>query len=246
MRAILLWAAFMSLLHFWRGEVAAFPVQCVAAAVAAGTSDAITVPDLPCTRTNTLLVLMASAANQTDTPTIQAENGAALPIVKDMGRALLPSDIAGAGFRAILTSNGQQWWLRNPEHGAASLSGTSYSPFDAGYYQFTRDFWSHWWDSSKGRPRIRPTRRSGYIRDLAPTPTFWQMAQAGNVLYWQWKPSRDAQWQVRIPPTVLPHGAWRTNRLAHEEISFECPQTTPSRPRGTKCQILATWYKSNA
>lgn len=71
-----------------------------------------------------------------------------------------------------------------------------YSPIVAGYYQFLRDFMYHFWDPEKHR--IRPTRGNGYIQNGAAAPTFWQMTQAANVLYWQWKITHDPATQAML------------------------------------------------
>jgi len=96
-----------------------FPQQCVTTVVAGGTSDAITIPTLPCALTTNLVIMTAQAANATSTPTLSSGGGAVLPILQGTGQPLAAGDIAGAGFRALLTPTGTSWILLNP-----ALSGT--------------------------------------------------------------------------------------------------------------------------
>jgi Glycosyl hydrolase family 76 len=68
------------------------------------------------------------------------------------------------------------------------LRGTvSYSPIVAGYNQFLRDYTYHFWDRTRDVPRIRPTEGNGYVNNSAPHYTYWQMAEAANILYWEYK-----------------------------------------------------------
>jgi hypothetical protein len=90
------------------------PSQCIASAYAGGTSDAITIPALPCGSTTNLVVLTAISANQTSTPTFQPFGLPARTIIRQNGAALAPGDIAGAGYRAFLNPTGLNWILLNP------------------------------------------------------------------------------------------------------------------------------------
>jgi hypothetical protein len=63
----------------------------------------------------------------------------------------------------------------------------TYSPIVSGYDQFLRDFVYHFWDPANAIPRIRPTEGNGYVRNNAKRYTYWQMAEAANLLYWQYK-----------------------------------------------------------
>jgi hypothetical protein len=70
------------------------------------------------------------------------------------------------------------------------------SPIRAGYDQAIRDLEHHWWDAHYKIPRIRPTRGDnsvpnaldvGTADDKAKFPSFWQMEEYANVLYWNWR-----------------------------------------------------------
>ena len=87
--------------------------QCVSTAVVGGTADALTIPMLPCAYTTTLLIATAAFANTTTTPTMKMGNMPPLPIVNATGGELKVGDIAGPGFRMILTTDGQRWYLLN-------------------------------------------------------------------------------------------------------------------------------------
>jgi hypothetical protein len=88
--------------------------QCIANASAAGTADVITIPALPCALTTNLLILTASAANATTTPTLQPLGLAAQTIIRANGSALAAGDIPGSGAVVLLTPNGTNWILLNP------------------------------------------------------------------------------------------------------------------------------------
>jgi Glycosyl hydrolase family 76 len=75
-------------------------------------------------------------------------------------------------------------------------SSVAYSPIVAGYGQYLRDFMYHFWDPEKHR--IRPTIGYGYVGNNAAEPTFWQMAQAANILYWHWKITHDPATQAML------------------------------------------------
>jgi hypothetical protein len=96
------------------------PTQCVSTAIAGGTADAITIPQLPCIPTTTLLILTTVAANVTPAPTIAAAGGTPLVVKRNTGAALAPGDLA-ANARMLLTSNGLNWFLLNP-----GFSGTGH------------------------------------------------------------------------------------------------------------------------
>lgn len=87
-------------------------------ATAAGTADAITAdysPDV--TLTNLVLVaFVASARNETKTPTFAPDGLTAHTITKKGGQPLYIGDIAGAGFVAIVEYNSAntRWELLNP------------------------------------------------------------------------------------------------------------------------------------
>jgi hypothetical protein len=81
---------------------------------------------------------------------------------------------------------------------ADELRGTvSYSPIIAGYNRFLRDFSYHYWDRRNSIPRIRPTEGYGYVNNSLKQYmyTYWEMAEAANILYWEYKMDRapDAQ-----------------------------------------------------
>jgi hypothetical protein len=76
----------------------------------------------------------------------------------------------------------------------------------------------HFWDPEKHR--IRPTLGNGYVQDGAAAPTFWQMAQAANTLYWDWKITHEPATQAML------HSQWK-------EITsvFTPAQITSADPR---------------
>lgn len=92
--------------------------QCIASAAAQGTPNAITIAALPCALTTNLLILSASGANTSTTPTLQPLGLPAQTIVRPDGTALALGDIAGIGFKALLNSTGSNWVLLNPATGA--------------------------------------------------------------------------------------------------------------------------------
>jgi hypothetical protein len=98
-----------------------------------------------------------------------------------------------------------------------------YSPIVAGYYQFLRDFTYHFWDPEKHR--IRPTLGNGYIQNGAAAPTFWQMAQAANVLYWHWKITHDPATQAML------QSQW--NQINSSFMPAQMQSSDPSINRGT-------------
>jgi hypothetical protein len=113
----------------WPAE-AQLPVaqQCIASAQAGGTPDAITIPALPCALTTNLLILNTLAANATTTPTLQPLGLAALTIVRADGMPMVPGDIAGANYRALLTTSGTNWILLNPASvGAQNIAYTGFA-----------------------------------------------------------------------------------------------------------------------
>ena len=67
----------------------------------------------------------------------------------------------------------------------------SYSPIVAGYNQFLRDFYYHFWDRENTIPRLRPTEGNGYVNNTAKRYTYWQIAEAANLLYWDYKIARS-------------------------------------------------------
>lgn len=85
---------------------------------AGGTVDAITAnytPDVTLSNLTTVAVV-ALGANATTTPTFSPDGLTARTITKKGGVALVPGDIAGAGYVAILEYNsaGTRWELANP------------------------------------------------------------------------------------------------------------------------------------
>ena len=92
--------------------------QCVSTAVAGGTSDAITIPQLPCIPTTTLLILSISLTNTTTTPTISEAGGATQTILRYNGQAIQPGDLT-AGAHVELANNGLNWFLLTVSLGVA-------------------------------------------------------------------------------------------------------------------------------
>src|SRR5260370_27204082 len=79
----------------------------------------------------------------------------------------------------------------------SEFNGTiSYSPIMAGYNQFLRDYMYHFWDRANVVPRIRPTHGNGYVENNHTRYTYWQMAEAANILYWEDKMTHSADIQA--------------------------------------------------
>jgi Glycosyl hydrolase family 76 len=74
-----------------------------------------------------------------------------------------------------------------PDKSFEGHGAVRYSPIVAGYNQFLRDFYYHFWDRENTIPRLRPTEGSGYVNNNAKRYTYWQMAEAANILYWDYK-----------------------------------------------------------
>lgn len=87
--------------------------QCVSTAIAGGTADAITIPQLPCVPTTTTLILTITQDNTTTTPTITPAQGITQTIVQYTGAALT-SGFLHAGARYILSNSGHNWILLTP------------------------------------------------------------------------------------------------------------------------------------
>jgi len=98
--------------------------QCVVNVAAQGTADAITSTALPCGTTTNLVILTATAANATSTPTYAPQGSPALNITRANGAALTAGDIAGVGYVALLSSTGTSWVLLNP---ATTVTGPTLS-----------------------------------------------------------------------------------------------------------------------
>lgn len=92
---------------------ASAPQQCVTNAVAGGTSDAITVPLLPCGLATNILILTITANNTTTTPTLQMAGYPALPIYTNTLQAPGIGDFGDAGSVLMLTSTGSSWLIIN-------------------------------------------------------------------------------------------------------------------------------------
>lgn len=86
--------------------------QCVSTAIAGGTADALTIPQLPCTATSTLLVLTLTATNVTTSPTLQ-QIGVSAPqvILSGQSGGAMTTGQLQAGGRVLLTYNGANWFL---------------------------------------------------------------------------------------------------------------------------------------
>lgn len=98
---ILLWAS--------AGHAQSAPMtQCVVTAAAGGTSDALTIPTLPCIPTTALLLLNPQAANQTATPTLTYPGSTPKPIVQYSGGLLSPGMLVQGGTY-LLIFNGTKW-----------------------------------------------------------------------------------------------------------------------------------------
>ena len=84
--------------------------QCVTTAVAGGTGDAITVPELPCIPTTATLYLTITNTNATTTPAITPAGGPTQVIVNYNKTALTAGELA-ANTYTILINNGTNWIL---------------------------------------------------------------------------------------------------------------------------------------
>lgn len=98
-----------ALLSWGRPSVAQIPpTQCTSSALAGGTSDALTIPTLPCSVTTTLLLLKLSATNLTTTPTLQMVGAPAQRILRADGSAPAIGELVG-GSIILVTNNGTNW-----------------------------------------------------------------------------------------------------------------------------------------
>ena len=87
--------------------------------------------------------------------------------------------------------------FREPTPLLSEFHGTIfYSPIAAGYNQFLRDYVYHFWDRTNAVPRIRPTEGNGYVNNNRKQYTYWQMAEAANILYWEYKTTYAADIQA--------------------------------------------------
>lgn len=89
------------------------PQQCVTNAVAGGTSDAITVPLLPCGLSTNILILTITANNTTTTPTLQMAGFPAQRIYTNTLDNPGIGDFGDAGSVLMLTSTGTSWLVIN-------------------------------------------------------------------------------------------------------------------------------------
>jgi hypothetical protein len=108
----------------------------------------------------------------------------------------------------------------------SEFNGTiSYSPMMAGYNQFLRDYRYHFWDRVNVVPRIRPTEGNGYVSDNATLYTYWQMAEAASILYWEYKMTHAADIQAMF------QSQW--NEIKSIYTTDELSSADPSLNRGT-------------
>ena len=98
--------------------------QCIANASAGGSSDAITIPALPCALSTNLLLLTSASSNGTTTPTLQPLGLPAQVITRSGGAALQAGDIGPSGYVALLTPNGSNWILLNPANAGGGGGGS--------------------------------------------------------------------------------------------------------------------------
>lgn len=125
--------------------------QCIASASAQGTPDAITIAALPCALTTNLLILTASGANTSTSPTLQPLGLSAQVIVRPNLTPLSAGDIGGVGYKALLTPTGSVWVLLNPAN--LPSSATIDSPtFTGTITGGARGFWSGDQFFGSGRP----------------------------------------------------------------------------------------------
>ncbi len=101
----------------------------------------------------------------------------------------------------------------------------SYSPIIAGYRQFLRDYVYHFWDRTNAVPRIRPTEGNGYVNNNRKQYTYWHMAEAANILYWEYKMTHAADIQAMF------QSQW--NEIKSIYTTEELSSADPSVNRGT-------------
>ncbi len=111
--------------------------NCIASAIAGGTANALTIPQLPCSAASALVLVTASAAN-TGTATLAITGVLPVAIQKGIGVPLTAGDIPGAGFTMMLVNAGQTWKMLNPANGAGGAPGgvTDAVQFNAGSLAF--------------------------------------------------------------------------------------------------------------
>lgn len=120
--------ALLQFLLIWSAWAQAPPsTQCVSTALAGGTSDALTIPQLPCSATSTLLVLTLSATNTTTTPTLQQVGVSAPQVIVNSGGGALQVGALQNGARVIMNYNGVNWFLLTVSLGSATT--TNLTPF---------------------------------------------------------------------------------------------------------------------
>jgi hypothetical protein len=100
-----------------------------------------------------------------------------------------------------------------------------YSPITAGYNQFLRDYMYHFWDRTNAVPSIRPTEGNGYVNNNRKQYTYWQMAEAANILYWEYKTTHAADIQAMF------QSQW--NEIKSIYTADELSSADPSVNRGT-------------
>ena len=101
----------------------------------------------------------------------------------------------------------------------------SYSPIITGYNQFLRDYVYHFWDRANVVPRIRPTEGNGYVKNNLTLYTYWEMAEAANILYWEYKMTHSADIQAMF------QSQW--NEIKSIYTTDELSSADPSVNRGT-------------
>ena len=95
----------------------------------------------------------------------------------------------------------------------------------AGYTQFLRDYVYHFWDRANAVPRIRPTEGNGYVNNNLKRYTYWQMNEAANILYWEYKMTHAADIQAMF------QSQW--NEIKSIYTTDELSSADPSVNRGT-------------
>ena len=116
--------------------------QCVTNAQAGGTSDALTVPLLPCGLATNLLVLTLAATNVTTSPTLQMAGFPALPILLANGEAPGVAALPAAGSVALLAGTGSSWLLVGGASSGGQNSGSGNTA--SGNIQFTNGTIIEW------------------------------------------------------------------------------------------------------
>ena len=99
--------------------------QCISNALAGGTANAITIPQLPCSSGTNLLLLTITATN-TSAVTLQQQGGSTIPVDNAAGNPLVAGSLQ-AGSVVMLSSTGTKWLLLTSSIGGVSPTSVTWS-----------------------------------------------------------------------------------------------------------------------